>query len=95
MTMAREQLDATALARFRRDPIAFIESVLRDPETGEPFVLSNAEREFLQHAFTLLWVRGTGSEKPCLARGLESGLDETTNLGVRSSNLFGRAIQIK
>ena len=53
MTMAREQLDATALARFKRDPIAFIESVLRDPETGEPFVLSNAEREFLQHAFTL------------------------------------------
>ena len=51
--MALEQLDATALARFKRDPIAFITHTLRDPETGEPFVLSDAERQFLQHAFTL------------------------------------------
>ena len=51
--MAREQLDATALARFKRDPIAFIEHVLRDPESGEPFVLSEAERDFLKFAFQL------------------------------------------
>ena len=51
--MGREQLDATALARFKRSPIAFIEHVLCDPETGKPFVLSEAERQFLQHAFTL------------------------------------------
>ena len=43
----------SALARWRADPIAFIEHVLCDPETGKPFVLSEAERQFLQHAFTL------------------------------------------
>ena len=39
------------LERWRDDPIAFIESVLFDPETGKPFVLLPAEREFLKHAF--------------------------------------------
>jgi phage terminase large subunit-like protein len=51
--MAREQLDATVLARFKYDPIAFIEHVLCDPETGEAFVLSDAERWFLKFAFQL------------------------------------------
>jgi phage terminase large subunit-like protein len=41
------------LARWRTNPISFIETVLIDPETGKPFVLSDAERDFLQHAFTL------------------------------------------
>jgi phage terminase large subunit-like protein len=41
------------LRTWRRDPIAFIEQVLHDPETGKPFVLLDAEREFLKHAFTL------------------------------------------
>jgi hypothetical protein len=41
----------TKLARWRADPIKFIEEVLTDPETGEPFVLLEAERSFLQHAF--------------------------------------------
>ena len=35
------------------DPIAFIETVLCDPETGEPFVLLDAERNFLRLAFNL------------------------------------------
>src|SRR5262249_29508574 len=43
----------SALARWRAKPISFIESALIDPETGEPFVLSDAERDFLQLAFTL------------------------------------------
>ena len=51
--MGREQFDVTALARYKQSPIAFIEHVLCDPETGRPFVLSEAERQFLQHAFTL------------------------------------------
>jgi phage terminase large subunit-like protein len=46
-------LDAASLARWRSDPIAFVEHVLCDPETGRPFVLSDAERQFLQRAFTL------------------------------------------
>ena len=46
-------LDATSLARWRADPIAFIEHTLRDPETGKPFVLSEAERDFFKLAFQL------------------------------------------
>ena len=46
-------LDATSLARWRADPIAFIEHTLRDPETGKPFVLSEAERDFFKFAFKL------------------------------------------
>jgi phage terminase large subunit-like protein len=42
---------ASALARWRADPVLFIEEVLIDPETNKPFVLLLAEREFLQHAF--------------------------------------------
>ena len=34
-------------------PIEFIETVLHDPETGKPFVLLPAERDFLAHAFAL------------------------------------------
>ena len=45
--------DHTALARWRTDPITFIEHVLCDPETNQPFVLLAAERAFLQHAFKL------------------------------------------
>ncbi|MFZ2079889.1 MAG: terminase large subunit, partial [Xanthobacteraceae bacterium] len=40
-----------ALARWRRNPCAFIEEVLFDPETGKPFKLLPAEREFINHAF--------------------------------------------
>jgi phage terminase large subunit-like protein len=46
-------LTLSALARFKSEPIAFIEHTLRDPESGKPFVLSDAERQFLQRAFTL------------------------------------------
>jgi hypothetical protein len=38
---------------WRADPIEFIETVLYDPETGKPFVLLPAERDFLRHAFQL------------------------------------------
>jgi phage terminase large subunit-like protein len=41
----------TTLARWRADPIRFIEEVLIDPETMRPFVLLDAERAFLKHAF--------------------------------------------
>jgi phage terminase large subunit-like protein len=48
-----DALDDAALARWRADPINFIETALRDPETRKPFVLSEAERQFLALAFTL------------------------------------------
>ena len=40
-------------ARWRRDPASFIEEVLVDPETGLPFVLTDAQKVFLRIAFTL------------------------------------------
>jgi phage terminase large subunit-like protein len=42
----------TTLLRWRADPISFIEEVLIDPETQMPFVLLEAERSFLRHAFS-------------------------------------------
>jgi phage terminase large subunit-like protein len=41
------------LNRWRRDPVAFITEVLRNPENGRPFDLYDAQREFLHRAFTL------------------------------------------
>src|ERR1700693_5107556 len=43
---------ADALSTFRADPVLFIERVLHDPETGQPFKLLSAERAFLKYAFT-------------------------------------------
>jgi phage terminase large subunit-like protein len=43
--------DAAVFERWRRDPSEFIEAVLGDPETGRPFVLLDAEKRFISHAF--------------------------------------------
>lgn len=48
-----EALDPSALARWQRDPAAFITEVMNNPETGAPFTLLDAERSFLNHAFTI------------------------------------------
>jgi hypothetical protein len=40
-----------ALKRWRQQPIAFVEEVLHDPESGVPYRLLPAERAFLEHAF--------------------------------------------
>jgi phage terminase large subunit-like protein len=45
-------LDHSALARWRREPTAFISEVMRDPETGRRFELLPAQRSFFQHAWT-------------------------------------------
>jgi phage terminase large subunit-like protein len=44
-------LDSSALTRWQRQPLSFITEILRDPETGKPFVLLDAERAFLEHAY--------------------------------------------
>jgi phage terminase large subunit-like protein len=44
---------ADAVHRWRSDPVAFIGEVLRNPETGEPFVLYPAQEEFLRLALTV------------------------------------------
>jgi phage terminase large subunit-like protein len=46
-----KHLDAASLARWRAEPTTFIEEMLHDPASGEPYRLLDAERRFLQHAF--------------------------------------------
>jgi hypothetical protein len=46
-----EFLEATTIDHWRRDPVRFIDEVLRDPETEKPFVLLDAEKSFISHAF--------------------------------------------
>jgi phage terminase large subunit-like protein len=42
---------SSALKRWRAGPAAFVEEMLVNPETGEPFTLLPCEREFMTHAF--------------------------------------------
>ena len=52
--MMSEVLDhqpALDLDRWRREPARFIEAILHDPETKQPFKLLPAEKQFLEHAF--------------------------------------------
>ena len=49
--MAKTTINSRSLARWRRNPAYFIESVLIDPETGKHFKLLPAERAFIKHAF--------------------------------------------
>jgi phage terminase large subunit-like protein len=46
-------LSTSALERWRADPASFIETVLYDPETNQPFKLLDSERNFLKFAFKL------------------------------------------
>ena len=48
-----EVLDDAALAYWREHPCEFIEQCLINPETLRPFVLLDAEREYLKHAFAV------------------------------------------
>lgn len=49
-----QTIDLRAQAgRWRADPVTFIDEVLRDPATGEPFELYPAQKRFLREAFTL------------------------------------------
>jgi len=46
-------ISKTMLARWRANPIGFIQQVLINPETKKPFVLLEAERAFLRYAFAI------------------------------------------
>jgi phage terminase large subunit-like protein len=48
---ARPSLGASDLARWRANPVAFIDEIIVNPETGLPFDLLPAELEFIAHAF--------------------------------------------
>lgn len=41
------------IARWRKDPVAFITQCLRNPEDGKPFAVYKEEATFLRRAFTL------------------------------------------
>jgi phage terminase large subunit-like protein len=47
------EIGPESVARWRQTPISFVEDVLHDPETNAPFVLLDAERAFMAHAFAL------------------------------------------
>jgi hypothetical protein len=44
--------NGSAISRWRKDPAAFIVEALINPQTDKPFELFEAEKVFLQHAFT-------------------------------------------
>jgi Tfp pilus assembly major pilin PilA len=50
--MQGKLLTAADIARRKAQPIAFISEVLRDPETGRPFTLYQAQIEFIRRACT-------------------------------------------
>jgi hypothetical protein len=47
------QIDAATLQHWRRNPDQFIEQVLISPYNGRPYVLVDAERQFIKHFFQL------------------------------------------
>ena len=47
------KLTVDLLEQWRANPAAFIETHLYNPQTGKPFVLLDAEREFIKHALVL------------------------------------------
>ena len=49
--MSEEVLGPNVLQRWRTRPIYFIEQVLRDPETGQPFELYEAQKQFFEHCW--------------------------------------------
>jgi len=53
MTMAATIHLRAQAARWRTDPVTFIDEVLRNPEGGKPFVLYEQQKRFLREAFTL------------------------------------------
>lgn len=46
-----EALEPNTLQRWRSHPTEFIEQVLCDPETGKPFQLFEAQKQFFKHAW--------------------------------------------
>ena len=76
-------LEHDALDRWQREPVRFIEEVLRDPKTGQPFQLFAAQRTFFDHAWRtgddgrLLypdqcvgWIKKTGKTSTSAMHGL-------------------------
>jgi phage terminase large subunit-like protein len=69
----RASVNGSALARWRRDIVAFITEVLVDPETGEPFKLYPEQVTFLGHAFELTPAGRMRYTELCFSAGKKSG----------------------
>jgi phage terminase large subunit-like protein len=83
-------LDAAALARWRANPISFIEQVLRDPETNKPFQLFEAQRQFFAHAWRLDAAGRLLFPEQCFAAPKKSGKSATAALHLLTTTiLFG------
>jgi phage terminase large subunit-like protein len=83
-------LDDSALTRWRADPVSFIERVLRDPETGKPFELFDAQRQFFAHAWKLDGEGRLLYPEQCLGMPKKSGKTATAGAHVLTTTcLFG------
>jgi phage terminase large subunit-like protein len=84
------ELTASTLARWRADPISFITEVLRDPETGSPFELFEAQRQFFAHAWKLDAAGRLLYPEQCFAAPKKSGKSATAALHLLTTTiLFG------
>jgi hypothetical protein len=68
-----EVLEHSALDRWRQQPQTFITEVLRNPETGKPFQLLDAEKTFIDYAFRIdatgiIRSRSSGGRARCCRR---------------------------
>ena len=48
-----EVLEPNTLERWQREPISFIEQILRNPQTNKPFELFPAQRQWFKHCWQL------------------------------------------
>ena len=85
-----EVLERNALERWRQNPVSFIEEVLRDPETGQPFQLFDAQRQFFEHAWKLTEDGRALYTEQCFAAPKKSAKTGTAALHVLTSTcLYG------
>jgi phage terminase large subunit-like protein len=82
--------DVTALARWRANPVTFIEECLVDPETSKPFQLFDAQRQFFAHAWRLDDAGRLLYPDQCFAAPKKSGKTATAALHLLTTTiLFG------
>jgi phage terminase large subunit-like protein len=80
-------LERSVLARWRREPLQFIADVLRNPKTGQPFELFEAQRQFFDHA----WRTGSDGRllypEQCLGMVKKTGKTTTAAMHVLTTTL--------
>ena len=87
--------NGSAIAKWRRDIVAFITEVLFDPETGEPFKLYPEQITFLRHAFELTPDGRMRYTELCFSAGKKSGKTALKSrlclLALESTKMSGRS----